>query len=175
MAIQRVFLDWKRPALAAAAEHLLAAFSRPPDFDLGRVIVVVPGARAGRRLLEILVALAEQRQLALTPPDFVSQHELPERLYVPRRQFADVLTQRLAWTQALRSFTPERLVPYLPFPPAADDTPRWLAVADTLRGLHLELAADAIDCRDVLRRAAVVEGFAEEARWQTLCELQREY
>src|SRR5262245_6432893 len=117
MAIGREFLDWKQPALPAAAEYLARTFVRAGELNLADVIVVVPGARAGRRLLELLVLLSEERQLTFTPPDFAAQHDLPERLYQPKRGFADVLTQRLAWTKALREFPPARLAPFLPHPP----------------------------------------------------------
>ena len=50
-----------------------------------------------------------------------------------------------------------------------------MAVAETLRALHLELAADGLDCPQVLSGAAAVEGFAEHDRWQSLRELQRHY
>jgi len=173
--IHREFLGWQRPALATAAEYLLSAFAREHEWDLGGVIVVVPGGRAGHRLREILVALAEERQLDLTPPDIVTEQDLPERLYQPRRPLADVLTQHLAWVAALREMPATRLAPFLPHPPAANDTLRWLAVAQTLRGLHKELAADGIACPDVLNGAAKLEGFIEHDRWETLCKLQRAY
>jgi RecB family exonuclease len=41
--------------------------------------------------------------------------------------------------------------------------------------LHTELAADGINCRDVLKGAAAVEGFAEHQRWEVLAELQNIY
>ena len=75
----------------------------------------------------------------------------------------------------MHSLSPPPLAPFLPHPPEPDDTPRWLAIADSLRGLHTELAADGLDCSDVLHGAAAVEGFAEHDRWQVICELQRAY
>ena len=72
MAIQRVFLDWRQPAIAAAAEYLRGRFERSGELNLGGVIVVVPGGRAGRRLLEILVDAAEKQALLLTPPEIVT-------------------------------------------------------------------------------------------------------
>ena len=56
MSINRVFLDWTRPALAAAVEWLVERFSAAGQLDLRKVVVALPGGRAGRRLLEILVA-----------------------------------------------------------------------------------------------------------------------
>lgn len=175
MPIQREFLDWKQPALAAAAEWLRARRQQPGQLDLSQTIVVVPGARAGRRLLEILVAVAEAGDLVLTPPQIVTEHALPELLYQPKLQFADPLTQQLAWVSALRSLSPQQLAPFLPHPPAPGDTPRWLAIAETLGTLHTELAADDLDCNDVLRQATAVEGFTEHDRWRVICELQRAY
>ena len=44
--------------------------------DLQQTLVVMPGARAGRRLLELLVDHAEARQLALVPPQIVTIGQL---------------------------------------------------------------------------------------------------
>jgi hypothetical protein len=94
MPITREFLDVTRPALPEAAEYLRERFATARTFDLSRVIVVVPGGRAGRRLLEILVDLAEASGLMLSPPEIVTIGGLPERLYEPKLPFATTLTQR---------------------------------------------------------------------------------
>ena len=52
---------------------------------------------------------------------------------------------------------------------------RWLAIGETLRRLHLELAGDGLDCEQALKGASRVEGFLEHERWQTLQKLQRRY
>jgi len=175
MPIDRIFLDWRRPALFQAAECLRERFERAGQWDLGRTIVVVPGSRAGRRLLEILVSMADLRQLVLTPPEIVTPDRFPELLYQAQRPFAGALTQRLAWAAALQRMPAKALAAFLPHPPAAEDTARWLAVGETLRKLHLELAADGLNCSQVLAGAAAVEGFAEHERWQTLAKLQELY
>ncbi|HMC10000.1 MAG TPA: PD-(D/E)XK nuclease family protein, partial [Pirellulaceae bacterium] len=175
MPIQREFLDWRQPSLAGAAEVLRGRFEGSGELDLSDVIVVVPGGRAGRRLLEILVGMVEEKQLVLAPPTIVTPEAFPEFLYNAKWPFADVLTQQLAWMEALRSVQPATLAPLLRFPPPANDTSRWLAVGETLRRLHVELAADGLNCAAVLKGAAAVEGFAEHSRWQTLCELERAY
>ncbi len=63
--MERVFLGWNRPGLAAAVEYLVGRAARAGVLDLGGVIVAVPGARAGRRLLELLLERAERRGGAL--------------------------------------------------------------------------------------------------------------
>src|SRR5262245_24336155 len=175
MAIRREFLDWRRHGLVAAAEYLRGRFERDGELELSGMIVVVPGGRAGRRLLEILVGMAEERRLVLTPPEIVTPEQVPELLYQAKWPFADVLTQQLAWVEALRKAPRDVLASFLPFPPEKDDAPRWLAIGETLRRLHLELAADGLDCKKVLKGADRVEGFAEHERWKSLSELQRVY
>src|SRR5262249_14825483 len=146
MPIGREFLDWQKPALAQAAEFLRDRFEHEGDLDLSQVIVVVPGGRAGRRLLEILVAIAEEHKILLTPPEIVTTEYFPELLYCPKLQFADMLTQQLAWVAALRRLPANSLARFLPFPPPPDDVGSWLAVGETLKTLHLELAADGLSC-----------------------------
>jgi ATP-dependent helicase/nuclease subunit B len=173
--IERKFLDWREPALTMAAEYLEQRFAAGRSFDLGQVLIVVPGGRAGRRLLEILVSRAERQGLTLTPPDIVTPEKFPEKLYEAKWPFANVLAQRLAWAQALIGAKPQTLAAFLPHPPPPDDTQRWLAIGETLRRMHLELAADGLDCQRVLQGASQVEGFVEHARWKALCELQQAY
>ena len=175
MSITRKLLDWTQPALAAAAEHLLARYRTEGSLGLARVILVLPGARAGRRLLEILVSRCEELGLALAPPAILTASTLPEQLYQPKKPFAGTLTQQLAWVAALQKLPPERLRPLLPHPPQSGDALRWLALGDMLRRLHEELAEDALDFRQVLQKARSIDGFTEHDRWQVLAEVQRAY
>jgi hypothetical protein len=175
MPIERHFLDWSQPGLPATADWLVSRYARDAELDLGQVIVVVPGSRAGRRLLELLVTRAEAVSQILTPPTIVTEHALPELLYQPRRPFASPLAQQLAWGAALRETPAAQRGHFLPHPPAVGDTARWLELGGMLRGLHVELAADGLDCGDVLAAGEQVEGFAEHERWQALADVQARY
>src|SRR5262245_56573704 len=88
MSISRHFIDWSRPALPAAADWLVDRGANGSQLDLGGTIVVVPGARAGRRLLDLLVQRADEQSLVLLPPTITTEHALPELLYQPKRPFA---------------------------------------------------------------------------------------
>ena len=175
MVITRKLLDWREPALAAAADFLLEKCRDGGQLNLSQVMVVLPGARAGRRLLEILVSRCEEQGLALVPPAILTASTLPEQLYQPQKPFASTLTQQLAWAAALRKIPAERLRPFLPHPPESGDPLRWLALGDMLRRLHEELAEDSLDFRHVLEKAKAIEGFAEHDRWRALAEVQRAY
>ncbi len=175
MGIERIFLGWRQPGLLAVTDFLQGRFGSAGTLDLEGAIVVVPGARAGRRLLEMLVLRAEAHKLALRPPEIVTLGGLPERLYQAKRPLAGELTQHLAWAQALRQCEPGVLAAFLPSPPAGDDLAGWLGVAEMLARLHRELAADGLDFGDVASRGAALPAFRESARWQALAEVQRQY
>jgi ATP-dependent helicase/nuclease subunit B len=169
------FLGWVKPGLQTAAERLVATYEGGGELDLRQVVVVVPGQRAGRRLLELLAFTAEERDLCLTPPVVVTEGRLPEMLYTPKQPFASELVQDLAWAEALRGLPAESQQHVIPHPPAADATTRWLALGRLLRRVHVELAADRLDFRAVLACGERVPGFREQSRWTALADVQSRY
>ena len=175
MHINRVFLNWSRPGLVAAVDYLVERFGSPGELDLANVVVAVPGGRAGRRLLEIVVDQAEKRQLQLRPPRIVTAGKLPELLYEAKRPFAGNLVQQLAWIEALRVSDPWHVQTIVPVTPAQDDLLAWLSLGEMLGRLHRELAADDFDFSIVAERGSQIEGFQEATRWQALAEIQKQY
>jgi hypothetical protein len=173
--IGREFLGWAPPALPEAARRLTARYCSAHGLDLGRVIVVVPGERAGRRLQELLAFAAEDAGLGLTPPRVVTQGRLPECLYTPKRPFANDVVQDLVWAQALRDLPDETRRYIVPHPPPATDALPWLELGKLLRRLHVELAADGLDFAGVLTRASKLVSSTESERWQALAKVQRRY
>jgi ATP-dependent helicase/nuclease subunit B len=173
--MERVFLGWERPGLAAAVDVLVRRFGGPGTLDLGGVVIAVPGGRAGRRLLELILQRAEQDGRLLTPPKIITVGRLPEQLYRAKRPFADDLVQHLAWVAALQQMEPARLGNVVPSPPAKDDFAAWLSLAEMLGRLHRELAAEAQDFADVANCGSRLPGFREAPRWQTLAEVQQRY
>ena len=174
-------IDIRRPALAEAAAFLERRFARDSHFDLSAVIVVTPGGRAGRRLLEILVDRAAERSLMFSPPRIETIGRLPELLYRPKFPFASNLTQQLAWARALRTTAPEALRALLPQPPAwnlapdVDPDAAWIEFGQVLQRAHAELIADEHEFASVAEKVGPRAGAAEEARWNTLADIQRRY
>ena len=137
--ITRVFLGWDRPLLVTAAEWLARRYGSADELNLGGVVVVVPGRRAGRRLLELLVLRAESSSRRLTPPRIETLGALPETLYPLQRPLANDLVQQLTWAKALREIgtgTQEKIVPK---PPAADDALAWWSLGTLLWQQHREI------------------------------------
>jgi inactivated superfamily I helicase len=181
--MKRVFLGWDRPGLAAAVDYLVGrvpghppgARGRPGTLDLGDVIVAVPGARAGRRLLELILQRAEEEGRLLAPPTILTVGRLPEQLYRAKRPFAGELVQHLAWIEALGQTDPAIVRSVVPSLPAADDLGAWLALAEMLGRLHRELAAEAQDFAAVAACGLRLPGFREAPRWQALAQVQERY
>ncbi|MCE9591693.1 MAG: PD-(D/E)XK nuclease family protein [Planctomycetes bacterium] len=173
MAMDRVFLGWDGPCLHKAARWLLDHYAAEDSWDLGRVILVTPGARAGRRLLEILVEAAGSR--VLTPPAILTPGSLPERLYLDDRPVADDLRAMLARVHALRHADADVLHRILHKPPEPDDFTGWWRLADELGALHDMLAGDLVTHREVPDRCRARFDFIDEERWLALAELHERY
>ncbi len=173
MSVSRHFLGWDGPCLPRVRDVLLERHASAAGWDMSGVLLVVPGARAGRRLLELLADAGAGR--ALTPPTITTVGRLPEYLYTTEAKVADDLRSLLARVASLRSADPDLLALVAPHRPGPDDWPDWLALARDLQALYESLAAGNVAVRDVAGRCAEVGHFLEEPRWESLSALQAEY
>lgn len=179
----RTFLGWNRPALDQAAEWLFDRYTATATADMAGAIVVLPGARAGRRLLEILVERAERQRLALTPPQITTLGALPEKLYESAGRAADALSCQLAWLRALEETDADLLRRILPELPDRQDPARWLGLADLVGRLQSELAGQGLTFKEVAERGFRQTGdpetrsaaAAEQRRWLALADIQEAY
>lgn len=180
MTITRIFLNEQQPALPQAAAFLLDRYGGGSVADLQGTIVVVPGARAGRRLLEILVAQVDQQRLEFWPPQIVTVGRLPELLYESRQRFADVLLQNVAWSYALRQMDAEivqRVIPHVPdsVGERAWRDVDWLEYGTLLCSQYRSLAAESLTFADVADLTAEMQIGGESRRWQALATIQTAY
>ncbi len=171
----RVFFDWSRPALPAAAQWLIERYQSKGAVDLDRVLIVVPGGRAGRRFEELFLERVDQLGLAYFPPQVITVGQLPELLYDPRRRFASPLVQQLAWARALSEADRTLVAQVISSLPASANDPGWLALGRILRRQHSELAAEGCNFSDVAQCGTQIDGFGETSRWQILATVQRRY
>ena len=177
-------LDAAQGVLPAAAEWLLAHACDPAGgdgaADLSNVMVVVPGRRAGHRLLEILLDLAASRSLDLAPPETVTLGKLPELLYTPARPLADDAVETLAWVAAIagaRDADRQRIAPGIACGPGIDGSHgRLVDVARSLVAAHRELASIGLGFHEFAEKADdVLPGFGDHARWDALARIERNY
>lgn len=190
-AIARKFVGWDRPMLESVRDYLLAELpasspGAPGDLDLSGFTVVLPGARAGRRLLELLVQHAEANEGAggggraqgLLPPRILTVGAMvAEHVPLPVPP-AGPVARALAWSHALRR---------IPAETASRIALGFVATAgiEVLSGLsaildscHTELAGECLGFADVAERASRGEngaGFIDHGRWLAAAAVQESY
>ncbi|MCA9266690.1 MAG: hypothetical protein KDA60_22685, partial [Planctomycetales bacterium] len=175
MSLTRKFLGSRAPALPPTVDYLVDKYRAGDSLDLSGVIVVLPGRRAGRRLLELLARRAADDSLVFYPPEVTTVGALPEELYEPKRPFASELVQGLAWVKAIKAMGRRRLTAFVSRLPADRDLRNWLNLAGVIQRQHNELAADGLDFADVVRAGTKLGGAAEAKRWKLLKDIQQGY
>ncbi|MBI1371047.1 MAG: hypothetical protein GC162_20640 [Planctomycetes bacterium] len=166
MPMRREFLGWDAACLPAAASWLL----RHLGPQMRDVTVALPGSRAGRRLLELLVESAAATRTIFTPPRLITAGQIIDHLYPPPMNPAGDVARRLAWSRALIRTDVDilhDLVPELP-----DDVH---ALAGELDQLYETVAANGLDFAAVADRAASLPDFREGERWAALAAIQSHY
>jgi len=164
------FLGWDEPGLATAAARLCEAGLEGQEVRLDGAVVVVPGARAGRRLGELLVERSEGMGAALWPGRIVTIGALPELMFRSERRRATAAARLLGWVEALRGLDVGTLGAVVPHPPGEADAGGWLALAERVQGLHETLAGAGVRFGAVggLAEASGLADFAEHERWSAL-------
>jgi hypothetical protein len=148
-------------------------YGGPDGLDLRNVMVVTPAARAGRRLVELLLEEAEARGIPLTPPTTVTMGRFPELLYQPTGPLADSTTSRHAFAQALKATDPDFLNEV--FPEISPGLSGWMALAGIVEKLHREVGGEGLDFRHVSREFKRGLPYDDSARWDVLAEVQTTY
>lgn len=165
--LRRHFVGWDAPLLPTAAGWTLdAAKAKSGDADLSNTLIIVPGSRAGRLLLGMLVDEAARRQVALIPPLIVTPGEMIEPLLgVPRARPASPLARELAWSQALAITSDAELEP-LVRPNERDAGAARRALAVFLERVSTDLGGHGLRFEDVFDHATELAGPGEGARWR---------
>ncbi|NJD19421.1 MAG: hypothetical protein FIA95_09100, partial [Gemmatimonadetes bacterium] len=169
------FLGWDRPILPAAAAHLVERYASAGTADLRSATVVLPGGRARRRMVELLVAEAAARKLTLVPPSVVTVGAVPDLLHRPELPAADGMVARRAWSRALRAADPDALKVVFPHLEAGAPLREWDVLAELLAGMHRTLAGEGHRFSDVVRINRTSALFDDSSRWDVLARVQKRY
>ena len=173
--VSRIFLGWDQPALPAAAAHLVEHYADGTVADLRLATLVLPGKRARRRIVELLLDEAEIRSLTLIPPAAVTVGTLPGLPVSSPIALADSATSHQAWCRALRSVDGEVLANVFPHLPEGDNLAEWDELASLLAGLHQNLAGEGHRFADVVKIFRSSTHFDDGARWEALARVQQSY
>ncbi len=189
---ERVFVGWDAPLLPRAAAWLYHRADSRRDLSTASpaarvlrfddLLLVVPAARAGRRLIELLAELVEDRHTGpWTPPRVLTPGAVPEALYEPVRPPVSDLGGVLTRYRLLQQAGTEKLEPLLgPSGPETISVDRCgraalMGLAEDLAGLAATLAADGLSVAEVAHRCTQMADVPDELRWRAIADLQRDY
>lgn len=156
-----------------AVEWLLERYANDHEWDLSGVTLVLPGARAQRRLLELLTGATGER--VLIPPTMLTPGSLPEVLYTSEARVVEGSARLAAWLEVLRRFDTQGLQGLTSRLPERDDTQGWLALSEELDKLRQTLAAEGWSMREAGVRLAELPDFVDAPRWDVLSSLEEAY
>ncbi|MGE4195698.1 MAG: PD-(D/E)XK nuclease family protein [Phycisphaerales bacterium] len=176
--LKRTFLGWDRPLLALLRDHLLHHYVAQPCshfapgvVDLSSCVVVLPGRRAGRRLIELLLGSCPGG--GLLPPRITT----PENLWsvvggsVALRA-ASSTDEHLAWIAALRELPESSRAALVRLAPDGHEIHRWSALADLIGQARQDLVSAGRCLSDMPRQVADVAGDEEAARWDAVAQAE---
>lgn len=173
---RRVFLGLSQPPLVSAVQWLVDQHANNGQLDLSKQILVLPSGRATRRLMQLLVAESDQRDLLFTPPTITTVGQLPEHLYVVEKELATDLAQQIAWSKALRQTPPWELKEIVPHAEKKKTLEDWQPIAQLISKLHRRLANDVWSFYSIVRELkARKKKFHELKRWEALQAIQNRY
>ncbi len=180
---QLFFFGWETPWLPRLATYLLSTWNEGAPSsaeDLSQTALILPGRRAGRRLLELLALEASRRNLRLQPPLIFTLEEAITTLLPPPPE--EVLPQatewmcHFAWKEALRTVSKDQLREIQPLSKKILQHHSGEYLLPLLESSAQELGNVGLDFRAISSR--VEEFFPtalrdEEARWRILADIEK--
>ena len=182
--IERIFLGLQQPPLRTAAQTIITRYQQSPsggaEVDLSNTLIVLPTLRSCRRLLQLLLEAAKERDVIFTPPQIITVGELPEQLYCVDKLPANDLAQQIAWSKALDQSPPEVIEALTGVAAEELDIAQlqdWQPMAQLMVRLHTRLASDIWSFRSVAREVKKLKNFLaqERKRWEALEQIQDRY
>lgn len=175
--IQRIFCGFDQPILSWVASDLLKRYSSGDLLDLSSVTVVVPGGRALRRLMELLVVEAERlgSKVGIVPPKIITRGGLIDRFMPRSGPLASEISRQMAWVSAIRGVDTNIVAKLIP-----DVAPEFLdraatSLAKRVDSIYIEISSAGLEFKDVAEKGQQIEGFYEEERWEALQEIYLRY
>lgn len=167
---ERLFIGRQEPILPQTVRILRERFVRDSVWDMSRVLALLPGRQAARRLGRIIETVAAREGLAqVRLPLAVTPSELPEQLYAPALPLATPTQSHFAWMRAAGRLPKNALRVLAPRAAEADGPMVWGGIAEEAARLHAEAAAECLTLADIARACG------DDPRWQALARLEQAY
>jgi CRISPR/Cas system-associated exonuclease Cas4 (RecB family) len=172
--MEHIVINLDSPCLVECANLLVERHRHDSIVDLSGTIAILPGSRAGRRLLELLCEQAGSDGFVLVPPRIMTPGQFRDAFagQLNETETATEFEELAAWMYALQKNTSlaHGLFPSGNEP--SEDTD-WFSLADTLRGVYRELAGEGISMGRIT--SISFEDESERHRWHILNGISQKY
>ena len=155
--------------LLRVAELIIEKHKSSESNDFSNDIVVLPGSRAGRRLLELLCENATKSTSLFSPPQFLTPGKFCE-LLIETDNLATDIEEIFAWNLALQT---ENNALNILMNRTVSENFNFFPLSITIRQIYNELAGDLIFFDDVVK--IVAENEREVERWTALSQIYNSY
>lgn len=148
--MKQYFLNQNKPAIDSAIDKLydLYAQTTSGEWNMSKVLLVVPSARIRREFLYRLILFAQEKNTILEAPKILTIGRAPEFLYRQTRPFADDVTQYLAWYRAITMSDKDKRKEFLPSMPDKNDLEGQYLLGQMFSRLHQSLSAELLNYYD---------------------------
>ena len=170
--MKNITIPITEPCLSRAADLIIENHCQSKNYDFSNVTIILPGSRAGRRLLEILCEKLANKNSLFSPPNFLTPGKFCELFisFSDSEKIASDVEEIFAWILALKN--EKNAVEVLLNNPAPENF-NYLSLALNVRQIYNELAGDLISFDDVAK--AMSENERECERWLALDEIHKSY
>lgn len=167
MPTQRIFLDWDQPALPQVADWLLAQSS------LADHLLVLPGSRAGRRLMELLLVKGDGH--LVDPPQITTLGSLAEKLITDLPQITCPSALQLVLLKAMQQLDHDQQSLLTPNPPQISQPLAWQSLVTPIDRLFQMLGSAGLLPNDVMQQSTDWPQFTQHQRWDVVTHIHENY
>ena len=148
--MKQYFLNQNKPAIDSAIDKLYELYAQTSsgEWNMSKVLLVVPSARIRREFLYRLILFAQEKSAILEAPKILTIGRAPEFLYRQTRPFADDVTQYLAWYRAITMSDKNKRKEFLPSMPDKNDLEGQYLLGQMFSRLHQSLSAELLNYFD---------------------------
>ena len=174
--MQRVFIGREKPTLPEGTRLLWEQYVHGDVWDMGRVIVAVPGGQAERRLRRLLHDRAAQGGICdLTEPDIMTPAKLLEELYRPPLKVAGPMPSYFAWVQSTALVSEEDRNILAPKADRTQGAMVWAGIAREAQRARTAATAGRLTLGEIAGKCVALSGVCDDNRWQALSRLENVY
>ncbi|MGI4790986.1 MAG: PD-(D/E)XK nuclease family protein [Janthinobacterium lividum] len=174
--MERIFIGRQQPMLPGAARILRERYADSSIWDMSRVIVVLPGGQAARRLRRLLYDEAVSANLTLkAEPNVVTPAALLELLHTPAQTIAGRMQSFFGWIVAVGRLSAEDQAVLAPKAARSENALLRAGVAHEAQRARDASTTEGLTLQTIADQCAALPEVCDDRRWSALARLESLY